>query len=361
MRLLMLIPALLLIVSVLLDAFETIILPRRVIRRLRLTRQFYRATWTPWRAFGRRLPRGPLRESFLSVYGPLSLLLLLTFWAVALIVGFALVQWSLGSHLRDPDSHPTFLTDLYYSGTTFFTLGLGDLAPSNASARAFTVIEAGTGFAFLALVVGYLPVLYQAFSGRELQITLLDARAGSPPTAVELLARLADRDLGPSVNSTLVDWEHWCAELLESHLSYPLLAYYRSQHDNHSWLAALTMVLDASALVIAGIDGVQPAQARLTFAMARHTAVDLGQVFGAVPRFDADRLTSADLAGLCARLAERGVILASDDEAAAALSDLRRLYEPFLVSLSDHLLMPLPPWLPETGRMDAWQSTAWMD
>jgi hypothetical protein len=204
-------------------------------------------------------------------------------------------------------------------------------------------------------------VLYQAFSGRELQITLLDARAGSPPTAAEMLSRLADRDLGESVHTLLVDWERWCAELLESHLSYPLLAYYRSQHDNHSWLGALTMVLDSSALVLAGIDGVPAAQARLTFAMARHVAVDLSQIFVTAPRFEADRLSTAGLAALRERLAARGVPLASDVQAEATLADLRRLYEPFLAALSDHLLMPLPPWLPEKGRKDAWQSTAWTD
>jgi Ion channel len=357
MRLLMAIPALLLIMAVLLDAFETIILPRRVVRRLRLTRTFYRSTWTAWRTLGSRLPTGPLRESFLSTYGPLSLLLLLALWAVTLVFGFGMLQWSLGSNLRDPQGDPRFFTDLYFSGTTFFTLGLGDIAPATGSARVVTVVEAGTGFAFLALVVGYLPVLYQAFSARELQITLLDARAGSPPTAVELLSRLGDDERGATLHTLLVDWEHWCAELLESHLSYPLLAYYRSQHDNHSWLAALTMVLDASALVISGIDGIPAGQTRLTFAMARHTAVDLSQIFVTSPRFDADRLSAGELLILRERLAARGISLAEETE--VAIADLRRLYEPYLVALSDHLLMPLPPWLSESGRMDAWQSTAW--
>lgn len=359
MRLLTAMPALLLILAVLLDAFETIILPRRVVRRLRLTQAFYRATWAPWRSLGRRLPNGSLREGFLSTFGPLSLLLLLALWAVTLVFGFALLQWSLGSHLRDNQGNSSFFTDLYFSGTTFFTLGLGDIAPSTAPARVVTVVEAGTGFAFLALVVGYLPVLYQAFSARELQISLLDARAGSPPTAAEMFARLPEEERTRFLQSLLVDWEHWCAELLESHLSYPLLAYYRSQHDNHSWLGALTMVLDASALVMTGIEGAPGGQARLTFAMARHTAVDLSQMFVTSPRFDGNRLSAAEFASLRERLAAGGVYLASGEDAEVALAELRRLYEPFIVALSDHLLMPLPPWVPESGRPDAWQSTGW--
>ncbi|MGH2518036.1 MAG: potassium channel family protein, partial [Ktedonobacterales bacterium] len=274
--------ALVLIVTVLWDAFETIILPRRVRRRLRLTRVIYRLTWMPWSAFARRL-RG-VRETALSLYGPLALLLLLAIWAVMLILGFGLLQWALGSRLISPVGHTTFGTDLYMSGTTFFTLGLGDVVPVSTPARAITVVESGTGFAFLALVIGYLPILYQAFSRREVVISLLDARAGSPPTAAELLRRNAERGSEAALTNLLADWERWSAELLESHLSYPSLGYFRSQHENQSWLASLTAILDVCALVLTGVEELPKLQARLTFAMARHAAVDLSQVFGVVTR-----------------------------------------------------------------------------
>src|SRR5262249_5701683 len=146
-------------------------------------------------------------------------------------------------------------------------------------------VEAGLGYGFLAVSISYLPVLYQAFSRREATISLLDARAGSPPTAGELLRRLgAARNvtgLGPC--PLLVEWERWACELLETHLSYPVLGYYRSQHDNQSWVAALTCILDTSALLIAGVDGADSYQARLTFAMARHAAVDLALVTQTAP------------------------------------------------------------------------------
>ena len=243
--------ALALIVGVLWDAFETIILPRRVRRRLRLTSVIYRLTWTPWALLGRRLRRG--REGALSLYGPLALLFLLAVWAVILIIGFAVLQWALGSRLLSPSGSISFGTDLYMSGTTFFTLGLGDVVPISPLSRAVTVLESGTGFAFLALVIGYLPILYQAFSRREVAISLLDARAGSPPTAAELLRRNAERGSVAALMSLLSDWEHWSAELLESHLSYPSLGYFRSQHEDQSWLASLTAILDVCALVLVGI------------------------------------------------------------------------------------------------------------
>jgi len=171
-----------LLAVVLWDAFETIILPRRVSRRIRLTKLFYRSTWTPWRGAARLLS-GRRRDAFLSFYGPLSLLFLLALWALGSVFSFGLLQWAAGSAMTVVGGGATgFWSDVYMSGTTFFTLGLGDVVPRATGAKALTVVEAGTGFAFLAAVIGYFPVIYQAFSRREVAISLLDARAGSPPS-----------------------------------------------------------------------------------------------------------------------------------------------------------------------------------
>src|SRR5437660_4422415 len=219
-----------LILVILWDAFETIILSRRVSRKFRLTRAFYRLLWTPWRAVARLVPQGNRRENVLMIFGPLSLILLLGVWAFGLIFSFALLHWGLGSQMVGPDHLTGFREDLYMSGTTFFTLGLGDVTPRTTLARALTVLESGMGFAFLALVIGYPPLISQAFSRREVSISMLDARAGSPPTAAQLLRRHL-RDGDGDLRGLLRDWERWSAELLESHISFPVLSYFRSQHD----------------------------------------------------------------------------------------------------------------------------------
>jgi len=216
------------------------------------------------------------------VFGPLSLILLIGLWALGLIIAFAFLHWGLGSQVTGSDGRSGFGVDLYMSGTTFFTLGLGDVIPRTALARALTVVESGMGFAFLALVIGYVPLISQAFSRREVNISMLDARAGSPPTAAQLLRRnfhAGEEDL----RGLFRDWEHWAAELLESHVSFPVLSYFRSQHDNQSWVAALTTILDVCALVVARIEDRPTPTARLTFAMARHAVVDLCAVFGLKP------------------------------------------------------------------------------
>jgi hypothetical protein len=354
--------AILLIFVVLWDAFETIILPRRVTRRLRVTSMVYRVTWAPWSAWARHIHHTSRRELFLSFYGPLALIFLLSVWVVLLIVGYAIIQWSLGSTFITPigAGRTGFGTDLYMSGTTFFTLGLGDVAPDTPLARVITVAEAGTGFGILALVIGYLPVLYQAFSRREVSISLLDARAGSPPSAGEMLRRNCYHAETEAIRQFLSDWERWAAELLESHLSYPSLAYFRSQHENQSWLSALTSIMDVCVLIMVGIDGLPTKQARLTFAIARHAAVDLSQVFNAPPISpEEDRLPPADVERLRTLLEVEGLILRWDEAAIKKLTKLRHFYEPYVHALSHHLLLDLPPWLPASDAQDDWQTSTW--
>src|SRR2546429_3469852 len=309
------------------DAFEAIVLPRRVTRRLRPARMFYRMTWRVWSAVPRRMRPVGRRETFLSFYGPLSLLVLLAAWAASLITAFAMVQAGIGTRLN-VEGDAAFLDHLYLSGETFFTLGLGDVTPMSRAGRAITVIEAGVGFGFLALVIGYLPVLYQSFSRRELNITLLDARAGSPPSAEELLRGFgADHE---ELTVLLAEWERWAAEVLESHLSYPVLSYYRSQHDNQSWLAALTTVLDATALVMVGIEGPAARQSGLTFAMARHAVADLAQVLGRPPVGSGpDPPPSSQLSRLPTRLAAAGGLLHTGVRSEVKLARLRRVYQSY--------------------------------
>jgi ion channel len=350
-----------LIVIVLIDAFEVMILPRRVKHSYRLARLFYASTWFVWRAASKLAPVGTWRNSFLSVFGPLSLFGLIVVWATGLIVGFALLHWSLGTTLslaRDPDD--SFITYLYFSATTFFTLGYGDLVPRGFWGRTLSIVEAGIGFGFLAIVISYLPVLYQAFSRREITISLLDARAGSPPTAGELLRRLAQARAFAETGTLLAEWERWSAELLESHLSYPVLSYYRSQHDNQSWVAALTAILDTSALLIAGVAGSDGHQARLTFAMSRHAAVDLGLVFQRPPLPpETDRLAAAALKTLLDSLRGAGMELRDEAAVTLALAELRRLYEPFVNALAAHFDFDLPGFQPHKPPVDNWQTSPW--
>jgi len=346
------------IITVLWDAFETIILPRRVARWFRLTRLFYLSTWIPYRAAARQIRAKKKRETFLSFFGPLSLLLLFVLWAALLIFGFGLLYYAAATN-RDTALY-SLRTSAYMSGTTFFTLGLGDVTPHTPAERVLAVFESGLGFGFLALVISYLPVIYQAFSRREVTIVLLDARAGSPPTAAEILRRHTGPHGEEALQELLRDWERWSAQILESHVSYPVVSYFRSQHSNESWLAALAAILDVSSLMIANVESACARQARLTFAMCRHTVVDLAQVFYRKPLFHAhNRLPPAELERLRASLKQIDFHFQDTPAAEKKLADLREMYEPYLQALAAHLYVELPPWILAKEIVDNWRTSAW--
>jgi hypothetical protein len=366
MRVAALIVGLLFCLSAVLDAFQTIILPRRPVGRFRITKLFYVLTWTPWSWIARHTRNPKTREQIYSSFGPGSLLLLLMVWALLLVAGFGLLFFGLRTPFVDTmaDASPLarLRTDLYVSGTTLFTLGIGDVLPRSLVARALIVIESGTGLGFVALVIGYVPVLYTSFSHREVSVALLDGRAGSPPTSTELLRRHSFAGGQEALVVLLIEWERWSAELLESHISYPILCYYRSQHDNQSWLSALTAVLDSCALLISVVPGVASRQAQLTFAMARHALVDLGHVFH-LEKWEAawrarggpDRLPQEHFDLVCDSMRQAGLRLCGDPDAPARLHALRALYEPHAQALADYLAISLPGWIPEPRAKDQWK------
>jgi protein-tyrosine-phosphatase len=219
-------------------------------------------------------------------------------------------------------------------------------------------------------------VLYQTFSRREARISLLDAHAGSPPTACALLQRHPPDRRAASLRVALAEWETWAADLLESHLSYPMLAYYRSQHEEQSWVAALTMIMDTCALIIAcnrctPLDEALVEQATYTFAMARHAAADLAQVFQPAERaamkhlLTASRLPTDDHQRLCDALQGAGMMRSGIETTDPSfgkfmreLEALRQLYEPYLAGLATYFLMELPHFVPSPGALDDWQTTA---
>ena len=336
------------------DAVQTVVVARRAQGLPRLTQWLFQLTWQPLAAIARQIKSPTRRENVLCVYGPLSLLLLLTWWAAGMIFGFALVQWAADLHLNRTAAD---LGDsIYFSAGTFFTLGVAE--PVGRLSKYLMVLEAGFGFSFLGLVIGYLPVLYQSYSSRELRISLLDARAGSPPSAAEFLRRHGRNP--DTLEQRLAGWEAWAMELLESHLSYPMLAYYRSQHANQSWLAALTAIVDASAVVALTADEDLKRQAEFTFAAGRHALAHLAAILrAAARRRRKERLTEEDFARLRDTISGGRTPLQADRLAQADLAKLRALYEPCAAALARYLLMPLPPWTPSADVYENWRRSSW--
>ncbi len=352
MSVLIIAAALVLLSLVLQDGFEVMLLPRRVQRKLRLSRLYFRVCWAGWTWLARRVQAGPRREGFLSVFGALSMVILFALWASGLVVAYGVIEWAL----QPADNVSPLSEQIYMSGVTFFTLGYGDVVPHSGAARIMSVVEAGTGIGFIAIVIGYLPVLYQLFSRREAHVIQLDGRAGSPPTACTMLCRHAEAGAMAKLDELLREWEVWGSDLLESHLSYPMLVYYRSQHDNQSWLAALAAVMDTCAAILVGVEDQGPLQARMTFTMARQVLVEMARSFDVAPsRYNGgDRLGAATYARMQEELISAGVGWVQGEDTRETLAALRATYEPLLDGLAERLLLSLPPWIADADAVDHW-------
>jgi hypothetical protein len=322
-----------LIVLMLAEFFVAFLLPRRVKRDPRIARGIYRAVWRPWKWFANRL-KPVSRDTLLGLFGPFALLLELVVWAVGLMIGFACLQWAGGG---------SFSFDL--SAGVFLSAGR---QPHGAWHTAIGLLEAATGVGVLFIVIGYLPSVFGAFSRREVAVSSLSARAGAPPSAGARLQRAAARGRWVELDTYLHDAEGWAAEMMETHLSYPLLTYYRSQHLGQSWLAALTTIVDTSAVLIAGLEegSAEAEAAEITFAVGRHALSDLALQAGAHPAAATRALSDEETAELRALLEAGGLPLVDEESWRTGLEALRRSYEANAAALAHELAFRLPGWLP---------------
>jgi hypothetical protein len=271
-----------------------------------------------------------------------------------MIVAFAMIYQGLGPRFQATVGSVGFGTLLYMSGSTFLTLGLVDVTSGDPFGRLFMILETGTGYIFLGLMITYMPLLHQAYGSREVGNLLIHSRVGHPPSAIKLLHRYSGTDRTEILRSNLREAERWMAEILQSHLSHPVLSFYRAQHWGQSWLVSLATVLDACALLIAGGDGPSAAQAKITYRMGLHLLRDLTEVLHLTvdPRCRA-RLSTADLPALLEAVKGSDLPLSLGPSAAIRLLRLVRRYDVHLVALSACLVIPLPSWTqPREVRRD---------
>ncbi|MBI1332382.1 MAG: two pore domain potassium channel family protein [Armatimonadetes bacterium] len=343
------------------DGFETIVMTRSVSRSWRLSKLFYYFARKTYYRTAAKVKNERWRHAMLMVYAPLSVIILFVLWGGFLILGFAMINYGFALPHNNGPLGP--FEAWYYSGVTFLTLGYGDIAPTGPVGRMMAVAEAATGLVFLASVITYLPVMYGVVQKREYPIVLLDTKAGSEPTGFELLRRHASAGAMSALPALLEKYEQWGAEMLEAYLSYPIIAYYRSQHDAQNWVKTATAIMDACTLIDACYQSeeddakVLRFQAKATFAMLRHVIVDLAYVIKMPPTDDCShRLNEDDFEYMVAELRDLGLPIAGAYE---SLCDARWMYEPYCVALGRGLLMDLPLWVNRQAEPDNWEVAAW--
>ena len=336
-----------LLVFTLLDVFRTMVMPRAARGRFRLTRVLFLAVWRPWYWIGVRQKTAAARERVLSAAAPFSLFILLAAWAGLAIVAYALLMWSPGL-VHGVHGGQSFGNVMYVSGTSFWTIGFSGHIQATGWTRGAVVIEAATGLGLVAVVIAYLPVLYQSFNRREVGILMLDARAGSPPSGPDLLLRAKERGAHADLDRLFREWERWASDVLETHLSYPLLAFFRSPHDNTSWVTALGAVLDAATIYIVAIDH-DSDPAELFYATGAHAVEDLWQYFRLPERTAVIERSEFD--GVLDKLAGLGVRLRDRDLAWDRFLELRAAYGGRLDALAVRVAATPAQWIGDRSTL----------
>ena len=324
------------------DLFQSVVVPRSTPARYRLTRWVVRPGWRAWRGLALRTSSSGERDRMLGMFAPLIVVVLLVLWLSILALGFGFIFFGLRDQLH-PVVHD-FPTAVYFAGTSVLTIGFGDFVATSGLARVLALVAGGTGLGTIALAISFLFSLYASFQRREILIVTLDARAGAPPSGVTLLATMAKLGMIDDLPRFFGDWEKWAAEVLDSHLAYPVLAYFRSSHDNESWVSALGAVLDATTLLLTTCSGGPHGPAKLMFAMGTHLVEDLGRFFRiesdhdvGVERYEFDQARE--------QLAAAGWTLRGSEESWVAFSRLRIQYAVALNNMAKWWAAPPTQWI----------------
>lgn len=331
----------LVLVVVAADVFETIVVPRPSPGPHRLSRYLVKSTWRIWRWVGARTRSGLARDGFYGLYAPGAAILLLSAWLALLVLGFGLLFFALRADLAPA---PTDLgTSLYFAGTSILTLGFGDVVAEGLLARSVSIVAAASGLGVVALVITFLFSLNASYQRREALVVTLSTRAKAPPSAVVLLETYAKLGMVTELPALFVAWETWAAEVLDSHVAYPLLGYFRSSHDNTSWLSALGAVLDACALVLTTIEGIPRGQAELTKRGGAHLVEDISNIIGL--QGDGSLVGQAEFDEAYERLRQVGYQLGDADESWHRFERGRATYAGRLDALAAFWATPATAWI----------------
>lgn len=328
---------------VLWDVFQTIVVPRPTPGRFRITRYLIAPTWRWWRALGARSRSDLGRDQFYGLYAPAAVIMLLVAWLLLLTVGYGLVLFAVRADLAP--APPDLISSIYLGGNSILTLGSAGVVAVGPLGRLFTLLAAATGLGVVALAVTFLFSLYGSYQRREALVVMLQARAKAPPSAVTLLETYGRLGLVGDLPALFSEWERWSAEVLDSHVAYPILCYFRSSHDNASWISAIGAVLDAACLVLTTIREVPRGPAKLLTRVGGHLVEDVANYFRL--QGDGVGVERAAFDDAYSRLAAAGYDLEDANIAWRAFERVRATYAGRLEALAAFWATPAPIWLGE--------------
>jgi hypothetical protein len=329
------------------DVFQSVIVPRSVGGRWRVSAHISRMGWRLWRDRALGIAQHERREDTLATYAPVLLTTLLLMWVGMLIVGYGCLFWAMRAGLNP---HVGFSSALYFAGTTMLTIGYGDISPLSGVARFLSIFAATSGLGVVAIVTTFLFQLFGAFQRREAFVVTISERTGAPPSGVEFIKRHVTLGLVADIGTILRESQRWIAEVMETHLAYPVLTYFRSSHDDESWVGTLGALLDASTLLITTVDLDNRGQAELTLRSGTHLTRDFSHFF---------RLETSDAAGVeydefvaaYHVLAELGIPMRPLEDAWPSFASKRGAYAATLDAMARWWRIPPARWIGDRSRV----------
>ncbi len=336
-----------LVVSSQADLFQSVVVPRSVGSRWRASAVLARFGWKLWRSRAMTIGDAERREDTLAIFAPTFLVTVLGYWVASQVVGFGLLFWALRAGLHP---EPRLLGSIYFAGASLLTIGYGDIVPLHWYTRLLALVAAGGGLATFAIVTTFLFQTFAAFQRREAFVVTISERTGAPPSGLEFLMRHAKLDLMSDVGPILRESQRWIAEVLDTHLAYPVLTYFRSSHDDESWVGTLGALLDASTLLITTLDVGQRGQAEITTRIGTHLVRDFMGFFK-LPAGDAAGVEYAEFVIAYEKLGELGVPLRPLEDAWPAFSEKRATYAVPLNAMAQWWRIPPARWIGDRSRV----------
>ncbi len=323
------------------DVLVSVALPRSV-RKGRISRVVWQLAWTVVRRLSRSVRSPSTRESLLGAYGPLSVFGVLAVWLFLLIAGYGLVVYSLRYQIQPA---PASLSSAFYlAGTALLTLGYANDAGTSVLAKAIGLIAAATGLTVFALVITFLFSLFASFREREIEVVTLEATAGAPPSGVAFLEFHALHGIQHEIAPAFDRWNRWAASVLDSHLAYPILAYFRSSHDHDSWISSLGAIMDAANLVLTTIEDGPSGAAKKAHWVGGHCIDDLADYFG-LRRSDGPGIELAEFREARGRLEQAGYRLRPEADSWDRFQRLRSQHAASVNALAEYWLSPAAEWI----------------
>jgi len=323
------------------EVFLTVLVPRGKFRAFRITPfVVHKCLWPAYRCMASKVPSPVWKGEILALFGPMLFVLFLLIWVALLALGFGLMLLAVAKEIVPPID--SLLSALYVAGSSVLTVGAGEYVGKTTTVRLLLMVAEFNGLIITASVISLLFTVMGSIQRREVLVAVLSDIAGSPPSGITILETYSDNGQYEALGDFYHEWHVWCADILETHRAFPILAFFRSTEAVTSWLTALGAVLDSAALLLSTGQDRACLSAKLMFKSGKILINELTTGWN-LGSSNSSEVGGEEIDELYQRLEKAGYCAASDREAQDRFLKLRRQYVSNQRALCDYIAVPQTP------------------